>query len=106
MLFTNEFLFLIFFNSSRREFHNLTPSNVRIIFFKFLETKGREKHSDEDCLVIYQFESPSEHVSGPLLISSIILVVSSMQSLSKLNTCKRLKWVDCEPYSVQNLSPL
>ena len=79
MFFINELLFLIFFNSSGREF----PLRQMIeVFFKFVETKGREKLSDEDCLVsclckVFVFTNACSrgNLPGCLLISNIILAV-------------------------------
>ena len=45
------FLSFTFFNSLRREFQKIIPLYVKKFHFKFMETVGREKPSDEDCLV-------------------------------------------------------
>ena len=52
MFLKKTFLSFSFFNSLGREFQNIIPLYVKKFRFKFVETVGREKPSDEDCLVL------------------------------------------------------
>ena len=52
MLLKKTFFSFFFFNSLGREFQNIIPLYVKKFRFKFVETVGREKPSDEKCLVL------------------------------------------------------
>ena len=82
MLFANEFLFLIFFNSSGREFHTITSSNVGNIFCNLWKSK-EEKILQMKIALCYTYVSflsccCNDNLSGLLFISNIMLAVSRM----------------------------
>ena len=53
MFLKKTFLSFSFFNSLGREFQNIIPLYAKKFRFKFVEPVGREKPSDEYCLVLY-----------------------------------------------------
>ena len=52
MFLKKTFLSFSFLNSLGREFQNIMPLYVKKFRFNFVETVGREKPSDDDCLVL------------------------------------------------------
>ena len=84
MFLKKKFLSSSFFNFLGREFQNIIPLYVKKFRFKFVETVGREKPSDEDCLVlclcklfVFTNSCSRGNVSRFWLTSNIALAVSS-----------------------------